>query len=120
MPPESDVSPTAYAAATQIVHARATRVRRGAAVAAIAVAAVVFIVICVLVGESVSVPTQARAHSDAASELPSVASPIGMVAVLVAIALSLLATVVVLLMLLRSRASNENPAEECAAADRSG
>lgn len=114
MPHESDVPPAAGAAAAQIVRVRAMRVRRGSVVAVVAVAAVVFIVACVLVGESVSAPALARAHGDAVSELPPAGSPVGMIAVLMAVGLSLLATVVVLLMLLRSNASDEDHARECA------
>lgn len=112
MPTESDVSPPAAPVAAQIVHARAVRVRRGAVVAVVAAAVVVFIVTCVLVGESVSSPTHARAHGGAASELPPAGSPVGMMAVLMAVALSLLATVVVLSMLVRSTSSDEDGAPE--------
>jgi hypothetical protein len=82
-------------------------------VALVTAAAVVFVVVCVLVGESVSTPTHARAQSDAASELPSTGSPIGMIAVLMAVTLSLLATVVVIRMLARSTAPEEDLPREC-------
>jgi preprotein translocase subunit SecG len=120
MPTEPDVSPPVSAVAVQIVHARARRVRSGALAAAVAVAVVVFIVTCVLVGESVSSPTHARAHGDVASELPPAGSAIGMIAVLMAVALSLLATVVVLSMLLQSRSSGEDHTRECAAEEGRG
>jgi preprotein translocase subunit SecG len=120
MTTEPDVSPTVAATAVQIVHTRARRVRSGAVAAVVAVAVVVFIVTCVLVGESVSSPTHARAHGDVVSELPAAGSPVGMIAVLMAVALSLLATVVVLSMLLRSSASDEDHTRECAAEEGRG
>jgi hypothetical protein len=120
MPIEPDVSPTAAAVAVQIVHTRARRVRSGAVATVVAAAVVVFVVSCVLVGESVSSPTHARAHGDVASELPPAGSPIGMIAVLMAVALSLLATVVVLTMLLRAKSSDEDGAPERPGDDGSG
>ncbi|RWZ52727.1 hypothetical protein ELQ90_01925 [Labedella phragmitis] len=114
MPTESNLSPPARAAVAHIVHTRAFHVRRGAVVVAFAVAAAVFVVVCVLVGESVSAPMRARAHGDVAPELPPAGTPIGMIAVLMAVGLSLLATVVVVrMLLLLSNSSDEDGAGEC-------
>ncbi|RWZ68007.1 hypothetical protein ELQ92_01745 [Labedella populi] len=112
MPAASDVPCDARATASQIVQTRP--VRRRAVVTAVAVAAVLFIVVCVLVGGSVAAPTHARTYSEAAPKLPAADSPIGVIAILMAVALSLLATVIVLRMLATSKAWDGDLATDCA------